>query len=166
MNREPRQAPGAGELDVLGVFWAEQPGEQRSLQLSEVYRKVCERRRQFGEAEPALSTVSTHLRKLVAKGLLEESSTSRPVARDQPIRFRGGYTPPTRSPFTSYRVRYRPGEVLGTTFQGLAAAYPPAQRLEALIDFARALGVSGRLLDGLGRLVAEEGARDAAPGGS
>jgi hypothetical protein len=147
-------APSAGELDVLGVFWEEEQGEGRRLQLAEVYRRVCERRRRFGEAEPALSTVSTHLRKLLGKGLLEESSAPRSAGPARPIRLRGGYTPPTRSPLTSYRARHGPGEVLRTTFRGLAAAYPPCQRLNALLDFARALDLPAAVLVKLEGVVA------------
>jgi hypothetical protein len=40
--------------------------------------------------------------------------------------------------------------VLYTTFYGLAEAYPPQKRLNALLDFARALGLPEETL---GRLV-------------
>src|SRR5207253_1576810 len=101
----------AGELDVLGVLWAEQHGDDQALQLSEVYRRVCERRRAFGEAEPALTTVSTHLRNLVDKQLIEETLRrgAPPAPTRGMVRTRGGVTPPTRSPFTSYRATHAPG---------------------------------------------------------
>src|SRR5262245_20021177 len=101
--RAPLEAPNAGELDVYSVLWQERQGDDRPLQLSEVYRRVCERRRGFGEPEPALTTVSTHLRGLHRKQLVEElvgpSAAARPA-----VRTRGGLTPPTRSPLTSYRA--------------------------------------------------------------
>src|SRR5438067_873021 len=70
-------APNAGELDVLGVLWLEKQSGDRPLQLGEVYRRVCERRRHYLEPEPALTTVSTHLRNMVAKGLIEEVAAAR-----------------------------------------------------------------------------------------
>jgi predicted transcriptional regulator len=162
----PLEAPNPGELDVLGVLWIERQGENRPLQLSEVYRRVCERRRQFGEPEPALTTVSTHLRGLTGKKLVEEVAAARAQAVRQPIRTRGGYTPATRSPLTSYRAAYRPGEVLHTTFQGLASAYPPGQRGDALVDFARALGFGEATLRKLEQFVAEEREAENRPAGS
>jgi hypothetical protein len=41
-------------------------------------------------------------------------------------------------------------------FRGLAAAYPEEQRLDALLDFVRALGVSDECLRGLHEVVARE----------
>src|SRR5688572_177869 len=114
----PLDGPNAGELDVYSVLWAERLGKDQPLRLSEVHDRVKERRRSFGEAEPALTTVSTHLRALVHKGLAEET-TARPGPGP---RVRGGLTPPTRSPNTGYRALHTPGDVLRTTYQGLAAA--------------------------------------------
>ena len=54
-----------GELDALGVLWAEEENERRALQLSEVHRRVCERRRQFGEPEPALRALAEQATKTV-----------------------------------------------------------------------------------------------------
>jgi predicted transcriptional regulator len=153
--------PNAGELDVLAVLWEEGRGTNYSLQLSEVYRRVCARRRKYQEAEPALTTVSTHLRSLTAKGLLEEVTAARPGAA-QPatgravVRVRGAYRPPTRSPLTSYRALHEPGSVLAATYYGLAEAYPPDRRLDALLDFATALELSEAALQRLRQFVAEE----------
>src|SRR5262245_40675977 len=103
----PLQAPNAGELDVYSVLWAERLGEDRPLRLSEVHERVKERRRGFGEPEPALTTISTHLRALVHKGLAEETLAG--VARPGPgPRVRGGLTPPTRSPRTPGTERCTP----------------------------------------------------------
>jgi hypothetical protein len=156
------EAPNAGELDVYSVLWAERLGANRSLQLSEVYRRVCERRRQFGEPEPALTTVSTHLRALVRKALAEEVLGSSGSAPRSGVRTRGGLTPPTRSPLTSYRALHTPGEVLLTTYRGLAATYP--NKADALIDFARAVGLSPEGMRHLQELVAKEKARGEPPG--
>jgi hypothetical protein len=166
-------APNAGELDVLAVLWQEAEGEGRLLQLSEVYRRVCERRRRYGEPEPALTTVSTHLRKLaVEKGLIEEVVPARgggpAAAAGAPIRTRGSYRPPTRSPLTSYRARHGPAEVLRSTLYGLAEAYPPTaqRRLDALLDFAQVLGLPAPTLQKLTRLIeAERAAAGEAPAG-
>src|SRR5260370_28870849 len=105
-----------------------------------MHRRVCERRRQFGEQEPALTTTSRQLKSLSEKRLI---GTGVPTAAPRPpVRTRGGYTPPSRPSASSYRALHGPGEVLLTTFRGLAAAYPEERRLDALLDFARALGVS------------------------
>jgi hypothetical protein len=147
------EAPSAGELDVLSVLWREQLGDNHLLQLSEIHRRVCERRRQFGEPEPALTTTSSQLRALADKKLI---GTGTPAADRPPVRTRGGYTPPSRASAASYRALHGPGEVLFTTFRGLAAAYPQEQRLDALLDFARALGVSEECLRGLQEVVGRE----------
>jgi predicted transcriptional regulator len=152
----PLEAPNAGELDVYSVLWAERQGDNQPLQLSEVARRVSERRRAFNEPEPALTTVSTHLRALVRKGLAEEVLGASTAARPA-IRTRGGFTPPTRSPLTSYRALHSPGEVLRTTYRGLATAYP--ERLDALVDFARAVEMSAEGLRQLQKLVEQEKAR-------
>jgi hypothetical protein len=148
----PLAAPNAGELDVYSVLYAERQGENRPLRLKEVFERVCQRRREFNEQEPALTTVSTHLRSLLEKGLAEETT---PGAASRPgLSTRGSMTPPTRSPNTSYRALHTPGEVLMTTYQGLAAAYP--DKLEALIDFGAALGLSEEAMKQLRKLVSQE----------
>jgi hypothetical protein len=150
----PLEAPNAGELDVLNVLWRQQLGDDQPLQLSEIHRRVCERRRQFGEPEPALTTTSSQLRSLSEKKLIGgESAPATPLPA---VRTRGGYTPPSRASASSYRALHGPGEVLLTTFRGLAAAYPEEQRLDALLDFAHALGVSEDCLRGLQAVVARE----------
>jgi len=157
-------APNAGELDVLGVLWREARAGNAPLQLAEIHRRVCRRRQTYAEPEPALTTVSTHLRNLLAKGLIEELAATRAPVAPAPVRTRGGYRPQTRSPLTSYRALYPPGQVLFTTFYGLAEAYPPDQRLDALLDFARALGLPDATLGRLHTLIqAEAAARGHAP---
>jgi hypothetical protein len=158
----PLEAPNAGELDVYSVLWAERQGDNRALQLSEVYRRVCERRRQFGEPEPALTTVSTHLRGLVRKQLAEEVLGASSSAPRPPVRTRGQLTPPTRSPLTSYRALHSPGEVLRMTYRGLAAAYPDPP--DALLDFARALELSDEAQSQVREVVEQEKQRAARSG--
>jgi hypothetical protein len=154
-------APNMGEVDVLAVLWREQAEGGRPLQLSEVHRRVCERRRAFREAEPATTTISTQLRSLVAKGLIRETTLGRPAEGGDervPIRTRGGMKPATRSPLTSYQAVAAPGEALRGMFTGLAEAYPPdaRQRLTALLDFAGALGLPDDMLRRLGAFVEKE----------
>jgi hypothetical protein len=105
-----------------------------------------------------LTTISTHLRNLVEKKLIEEvlrpGSSAAPVRGA--VRTRGGVTPPTRSPFTSYRAIHTPGAVLRSTYHGYAAAYPEANRLDMLVDVAQTLEVSEAALRKLRELVEEE----------
>ena len=107
-----------------------------------------------------MTTVSTHLRKLtMEKKLIEEVVPNRTAGEGgPPVRTRGGYRPPTRSPQTSYRALYGPAEVLHSTFYGLAEAYPPApaRRLDALLDFARVLGLTAEMVSRVGQFVEAE----------
>jgi len=125
------------------------------LQLSEIHRRVCERRaavRRTG-AGPHHGT-SSQLKSLAEKKLIG-AATPAPAPRPA-VRTRGGYTPPTRASASSYRALHGPGEVLLTTFRGLAAAYPEEQRLQAVLDVARALGVSRECLRSLHEIVERE----------
>jgi hypothetical protein len=160
MAKKPRvevpvlEAPNAGELDVLSVLWREQLGGNRPLQLSEIHTRVCERRSQFGDPLPALTTTSSQLRSLVDKHLIA-AATLASVPRPA-VRTRGGYTPPTRASASSYQALHGPGEVLLTTFRGLALAYPESRRLDALLDFARALDLSTEGLRRLAEVIEQE----------
>jgi hypothetical protein len=148
-------APNAGELDVLAVLWQEREGDSQPLKLSEVYKRVCKKRRQHGDPEPALTTVSTHLRKLTEKKLIQEV-TGAPASSRSFGQNRGMLTPPTRSPLTSYQAIYGPREVLFTTFKALAAAYPPDRRRDSLVDFAFALGLPGELIQKVQKILGSE----------
>jgi predicted transcriptional regulator len=154
---EPMQlpSPNAGELDVLGVLWEEETQGARPLKLSEIHARVCARRDHHNDPLPALTTVSTHLRALVAKGLIREMMASQPTS-SRSMRTRGMLTPATRSPLTGYQVIHSPGEVLARTMHGLIFSYPPQQRVEALADFAKVLGLSAGSSERLRQLVAEE----------
>jgi hypothetical protein len=69
---------------------------------------------------------------------------------------RGGYRPPIRSAVKGCRAIHGRGAVLYTTFYGLAEAYPPDQKLDAMLDFARVLGLPEETLQKVVRLVEEE----------
>lgn len=128
----------AGETDCLAVLWEAHAGGEAALKLSEVHRRVCGRREQNREAPPALTTVSTYLRTLVTKKLLQEivvGDANRAVTYPPPTR---GVLPTTRSPRTGYRAAHPPGEVLEETFKALVRMYPEAERWKAVVDFARA----------------------------
>src|SRR5262245_34263256 len=99
-------SPNAGELDVLGVLWSERASSKKPLKLSEIHRRVIERRMEHQDPLPALTTVSTHLRSLLAKGLIQEVLASMPASSRSPVRTRGMLTPPTRSPLTGYQSLY------------------------------------------------------------
>jgi predicted transcriptional regulator len=149
-------SPSAGELDVLGVLWEEQLLENRPLKLSEIHKRVCLRRLEQSDPEPALTTVSTHLRSLLAKGLIQEVlAPSRSSPRPN-VRTRGMLTPSTRSPLTGYLALYPPGDVLLRTMHGLIVSYPVPQRVESLLDFGRALGLSKKNTEKLKQLVEDE----------
>ena len=136
------ETPNAGELDALAVLWEETAGDGRPLQLSEIYRRVCERRRAFEETEPALTTVSTHLRALTRKALACEVGIDKESQPQVSASSRGAYSPPTRSPHTGYYATRAPSDVLFSTLRGLVLAYPANGRHQAVIDFARAAGIS------------------------
>jgi hypothetical protein len=152
-NVPPLEVPNAGELEVLAALWAERLEGDRPLKLSEVHRRVCATRREHGDPEPALTTVSTHLRKLTDKELIRAVTATDGSPQRQAGGTRGMLTPATRSPNTSYQALHEPGDVLFTTFRALAAAYPHQRRREALFDFARALDLSGETLQKLHKLL-------------
>src|SRR5438128_10495027 len=110
MARSKVGTPGAGELDCLAVLWQAQEDGRPALRLREIRDRVAKRRARLGEADPALTTISTHLRSLVAKGLLTEV-----VVRDTAqgthtpkTRGRGMLSPATRSPYTGYHAAFEP----------------------------------------------------------
>lgn len=148
----PINPPNRGELDTLAVLWAEQGSDNLPLRLNEVYKRVCERRRDYGEIEPALTTISTHLRGLVKKKLIREVDTNSDI-NPRKKGNRGLFTPMTRSPYTGYQSLYGPFEVLQTTFRALGDAYPPDRRLEVIVDFARANGIPAEVIDGMEKLL-------------
>jgi hypothetical protein len=147
------------------VFWA---SAEPALKLAEIHRLVGERRQRYGEAPPALTTVSSQLRGLVEKGHLIEvtlredgevvaASSDLPVVRVRgAVRTRGSYLAPAkRSPLTGYRVACEPGQAMEQIFRDLAEAYPAGQRQQALLDFARSLDFPEKMLKKLEKLLRE-----------
>jgi len=137
------QEPTTGEIDCLAVIWRAAEQGKPALKLSEIHALVGERRRQFGELPPALTTVSTYLRVALAKRLVVEVrlSDSGQVVPMTGVRTRGAL-PAARSPRTAYQAAYPPGQVFRRTFEGIVHAYPPGQRPQALLDLALALELS------------------------
>ena len=139
----------AGELDCLAVLWWAYDEGQVALKLSDIHERVARRREELGEAPPQRSTISTYLRTLLNKQMLNEVMVGdTPGSQSPQIRTRGarGILPPTRSPYTGYQVAREPGEVLEQTYRTLANVYPPRSRGCALVDFARALGLPDKII--------------------
>ena len=149
MQKDLPNTPSPAELDCLTVLWQ----HDAPLQVQDIQRLVGERRRKLGEAEPSRSTISTQLRSLASKQLVTEVRVSQGAS--PPIRTRGMLSPAARSPLTGYTPAYKPGQVLEPTMRALASAYPPGQRGEALLDFARALDLSKKAVARLRRLIDE-----------
>jgi predicted transcriptional regulator len=134
------QSPNAGELDVLSVLWQERLGANKSLRLSQIHDRVRAKREALHEPVPALTTISTHLRNLYRKQLIEQVRlTDEDEHRPVRVKTRGTLTPQTRSPLTAYRALYNPSDVLRYQMHGIIVAYPPELKYQALVDFARAL---------------------------
>lgn len=140
--------PSTSELDCLSVLWrgTAAPGSSRAMRVSEIHRDVCERRRQHGETEPTLVTISTQIRSLLQKNLVRcvvaPSGKQDTTAREVNVRTRGMLSPAPRSPLTAYQYALAPGEVLQTTFRAIVEAYPDDERPQALADFAQALATT------------------------
>ncbi len=131
------ESPNPGELDVLIVLWEEMRAGGRPLKLSDVHKRIRERRQLNYEPEPALTTVSTHLRGLLRKRLAREITVTG-SGKNVP-KIRSLLTPPTRSPLTGYVAVWSPELVLRNTFRALGAIYPPAERASASVHFVQAL---------------------------
>jgi hypothetical protein len=154
------QDPTTGELDCLAVLWEEQElkGDQNcALRLSEIHERVCKRRAAYGEPPPALTTVSTYLRSALAKQLLVEvrRTDDGKVMPMSGIRTRGALSA-SRSPQTAYQTRTDPRDVFKPTFEAIIHSYPPGKRLQALSDFAEAMGLPEKTLREIEKLVTEQ----------
>lgn len=138
---------------MLWEAGAVQGREDRALKLSDIHNRVCRRREQAGESAPAPTTVSTYLRSAAAKGLLAEVRlVEGRVRAPGGIRTRGALSG-ARSPQTAYQAAHAPGAVFRRTFQAIAHTDPPDRRRDALIDFARALGLPPDIVRQLEHLV-------------
>lgn len=141
-------APNAAELSTLQVLW-ENSGDMRPMRLAEIHRRVCEIRRTNGEHEPAATTISTHLRSLLSKDLIEECGPK----TNHPTKRRSLLSVATRSPNTSYIVKVTPKAAMWSTFQALVAAYPCDQRMDAVSDFCEAAGVGTDVVQEIRKLL-------------
>lgn len=148
----PIPSPTGGEIDCLAVLWAAAEEGQPALKLSEIHERVSRLRVSLGEATPALTTVSTHLRNASAKGLLTEVRLEPGGALMPRSQSRGGLRS-TRSPHNGYQATYPPSEVFAETFRAIAEAYPPEQRLKAVVDFAKSLDVDAKTLQAIDKLL-------------
>jgi hypothetical protein len=159
------QDPSAGEMDVLAVLWEAREKDLKennpragTLKLSEIHRLIGDRRGSFGEPPSALTTVSTYLRSATAKRLLKEVRTDdlgRP-SQMTGIRTRGALSS-TRSPRTAYQVAHEPGVVFQSTMQAIIQSYPPGLRSQALVDFARAMGLPQKTVKEVEKLIPAKG---------
>ncbi len=143
--------PSNSELDCLMALWgaAAAPDSNHAMRVSEIHRQVCSRRRQLGETEPTVVTISSQMRSLLQKNLVKcvvgSTGESQQVGKDVAMRTRGMLSPTSRSPLTAYQYLFQPGEVLQSTFMAIIAAYPEPQRPQSLVDFAAALAAAGAL---------------------
>ena len=155
------QDPSAGEMDVLAVLWEAREKDQKennpragTLKLSEIHKLIEQRRQSFGEPPSALTTVSTYLRSATAKRLLKEVRTDdsgRPAPMAA-VRTRGALSS-TRSPRTAYQVAFEPGVVFRSTMQAIVQTYPLGLRHQALVDFARAMGLPQKTIKEVEKLI-------------
>jgi hypothetical protein len=165
MSTDPADAPqdpSPGEMDVLAVLWEARERDLKegnpragTLKLADIHEQIKVRRQMFGEPPPALTTVSTYLRSATSKRLLRELRTDQ-EGRPSPltaIRTRGALSA-ARSPRTAYQVAHEPGIVFRSTMQAIIQAYPPGQRAQALVDFARAMGLPQKTLKEVEKLIA------------
>lgn len=154
MSDNAPQDPTTGELECLAVLWLAEEQGARALRLSQIRKLIEDRRERFGEPSPALTTVSSYLRGAAAKRLLDEvrlmdDGSVKPLSG---VRSRGTLSA-ARSPRTAYRPMFDPGEVFQRTFEAIIQAYPPSRRMEALIDFAKALGLPDEKIEAIRALV-------------
>lgn len=148
------EAPNAGEADALAVLWEEQDTDApRPLQLNEIYRRICDRRRAHGESEPALTTVSTHLRSLVRKKLAQEVQITSKAVLLKKAPPRGNMTPPTRSPLTAYVAAVKEEDAFKSTMHGIVSMHRPSKQLESILTYARVAGASQEVMDGIRMLI-------------
>lgn len=132
------------ELDILAALWAAQAEDIPALKLAEIHRRINERRAAAGQAPIQPTTVSTYLRSMTERKLLDQVTVEDAGPGGQRQTYASderGLIPTSRSPKTGYKPAHDPAAVLEKTFQALADAYPPDRRWQALLDFARAIGL-------------------------
>lgn len=149
------------ELEILTVLWP--LGEGQALRLGEIHERVGTRRKDGGQAVPAVTTVSSTLRGALAKGLLVEVRKVGDTVSSAP-KAGGKSLVTSRSPQTAYRAAYTPGQVLGPLLGLYAGLYPPADPLAPVLDLLRELGYPAKTVGQVEALL--RGAAAGAPGAS
>jgi hypothetical protein len=148
-------------MDVLAVLWEARENDAKennpragTLKLSDIHKLIEVRRRSFGEPPSALTTVSTYLRSATSKRLLKEVRTddSGMPAPMPAVRTRGALST-SRSPRTAYQVAHEPGVVFQSTMQAIIQTYPPGLRHQALVDFAKAMGLPQKTIKEIEKLI-------------
>jgi len=131
--------PTGAELEVMAVLW--EISAHEALKLSQIHQRIQQRRKEYKEPLPALTTISSTLRRMVTKGLLTE------------VRLQNGQVTkvlqsesrstlfPIKSPQTAYQAACKPGEAMSHLFRILVNSYPTNQRYTALLDVAEVLGL-------------------------
>jgi hypothetical protein len=143
------------ELVVLSAFWQAKAEGLNSLRLSDAHERLSNQRKSAGETPPAITTISSSLRNLNAKGALREVRVREGVGEEmesQGERSRGIFSANTRSPHTGYQVTLDITDALEPTIKGLASLYPPDRRHELLADCARAMGLPKKIVEQIAEL--------------
>ncbi len=145
-------SPAAAELELLAVIWraeaeADSDKSPRAFRLSKLHELLKQFRelRKVDFGEPKLSTVSTCLRSMKEKGLLEEVRLLPDGSIETSPAHAAGLMRSTRSPHTAYRSTYTPKDILGPMFRDIASAYPDAKRNEILVDLSEHLSETDRM---------------------
>jgi hypothetical protein len=125
------------EIDSLIALWmAEAETEKRGdgtsgISLSEVHARVGAVRAGLGRPSVKKGTVAAALRGSMARGVVGTLMMER-----------GARTSGTRASDTGYRTLLSPAQVFGADFEEFARAYSPAERGQALLDYARRIADS------------------------
>lgn len=139
--------PTDAELEILAVLWQALADGQVGLRLSDIHRRLAERRKKKGQPEPAVTTLSVQIRGLQEKGLVDEVNMDPGSwTKDQAGNLRSTGPPAKRSPFTGYRTASGPGETLQEKFKELASVYPEEDRLRVVLDVVHALELAKKPL--------------------
>jgi predicted transcriptional regulator len=149
----PVPTPTGAELEALSILWALQPGEM-ALKLAQVHDRIGKKRAAFDQPPPALTTVSTTLRNAVSKGLLQEVKITpegvQPFVRSAS---RTSLISPRSAPKVAYQAAYTASAVMAQMFRDLANAYPLAQKYQAIVDMAEALGLPAETIAKIKKLL-------------
>ncbi len=141
------------ELDILAALWAAQAEGIPAMKLAEIHRRINERRAAARQAPIQPTTVSTYLRSMTDRKLLNQVTVDIAGPEGQRQTYASnerGLVPTSRSPKTGYEAAHDPAEVLAKTLQALADALPPDERRwKALLDFANALGLPKETVEDL-----------------